>query len=102
MYNPVKADVVFIALAVRQIGAMLTNVFLEELVLSCSNNKNLCQNLQLVELHRGICKSVCPVLLVIIVHEINTMILNRTVIDSKTNVGVVANHVKVRSGSDYL
>ena len=78
---------------------IVENVLLNELVLSGRNDESLCKKFQIVELHRSVSKQVHS-FLVIIILESNTTSVKSTINNSKTDVGVVANHVEIRSGSD--
>ena len=79
--------------------SILENIFLSELVLSGRNDKSLCKSLQTVELHRSVSDHVHS-FLVIIILESKTTTVQWTINNSKTDVGVDANHVEIRSGSD--
>ena len=79
--------------------SIVENVFLNELVLSGRNDESLCKSFQLVELHRTVSTHVHS-FLVIITFESNTTSVKWTINNSKNNVGVVSNHVEIRSGSD--
>ena len=79
--------------------SLVENVFLNELVLPGRNDESLCKSFQIVELYRSVSKHVHS-FLVIIILESNTASVKLTINNSKTNVGVVANHVEIRSSSD--
>ena len=79
--------------------SIVANVFLNELVLSDRNDESLCKSFQIVKLHRSVSKHVHSFLLIIIL-ESNTTSVKWTINNSKTNVGVVTNHVEIKSGSD--
>ena len=79
--------------------SIVENVFLNELVFSGTNDESLCKSFLIVKLHRSVSKHVHS-FLVIIILESNTTSVKWTINNSKTNVGVVANHVEIRSGSD--
>ena len=79
--------------------SIVENVFLNELVLSGRNDESLCKSFLIVELHWSVSKHVHS-FFVIIFLESNTASINWKVNNSKTNVGVVANHVEISSGSD--
>ena len=81
--------------------SIVQNVFLNELVLSGRNGEKLCKSFQLVELEvqRSVSKHVHSFVLIIILKS-NTTSVEWTINNSKNNVGVVANYVKTRSGSD--
>ena len=79
--------------------SIVENVFLNGLVLSGRNDESLCKSFQIVELDRSVSKHVQSFLVVIIL-ESNTTSVKWTINNSKTNGGVVANHVELRSGSD--
>ena len=79
--------------------SILYNVLVDDLVLSKGDDKSLCLNLQVVELHRSICKQVNS-FLVIIMFESNTTSVEWASNNSTTNVGVVAYQLKNESGSD--
>ena len=79
--------------------SIVENVFMNELVLSGRNDESLGKRFQLIELHRSVSKHVHS-FLVIIILESNTTSVKWTINNSKTNVGVVANHVEIRSGCD--
>ena len=78
--------------------SIVENVFMKELVLSGRNDESLCKSLQIVDLHRIVSKHV-HWFLVIVILESNTTSVESTINNSKTGVGVVANHVEIRSGS---
>ena len=79
--------------------SLIENVFLNELVLSGRNDESLCKSFQIVELYRSVSNHVHS-FLVIIILESNTTSVKWTINKSKTNIGVFANHVEIRSGSD--
>ena len=70
-------------------------VILNELVVSGRIDESPCKIFQIVEIQRGVYS-----FLVIIFFESKTTSVKRTINNSKTNVGVVANHVESRSSSD--
>ena len=74
-------------------------VFLDELFLSGRNGESLCKNFQIVEIHKSLTKFVHSVL-VMIIPQTKTTNVKWTINNSKTNVGVVANHVTIRYGFD--
>ena len=80
-------------------SSMVENSFLNELVLFGKNDENLCKSFQLVDFHKSRRRHVHS-FLVIIIRQSNRKSVMWTINNSKTNAGVVANHVKVRSGSD--
>ena len=80
-------------------GSIVENIFLDELFLTGLNDKCLCHSFHIVVFHRSICKHVHS-FLVLILLETNAACVERTVYNSETNIGVVANHVKIRSRSD--
>ena len=69
-------------------------IFLSELVLSSGIDNRLCRSLQIVELHKSICKHVHS-FLVTNTLECNTTSIKRTNNNSITDVPVVTNHVKL-------
>ena len=77
----------------------IENVFLNELVLSRRYDECLCQCLQIVVFYWSISKHVHP-LFVIIILESNTTSVKSAIHNSKTDIGVVANHVKIGSSSN--
>ena len=79
--------------------SIVENVFLNELVLSGTNDESLCKSFQPVKLHRYLGKHIYSVF-VIIIPESNATSVKWTMNNSKTNVGVHPNHVEFRSGSD--
>ena len=95
VYGPVNAVFLFIATAIRRTWALLRMFCLNKLVLSGSNDENLCKSPQMVAFHKTISKHV-PSFLVIIILESNTRSVKWTINKSKPNVGVVANHVATR------
>ena len=80
-------------------GSIVENVLLNELVLSRRYDECLCQCLQIVLFYRSISEHVHS-LFVIIILESNTTSVKWTIHNSKTDIGVVANHVKIGSSSD--
>ena len=79
--------------------SLFENVFLTELVLSGRNDESLRKSFGIFDLHRNKSKHVHS-LLAIIILESSTTNLKSTVNNSKTNVGIVASHSEIRSGSD--
>ena len=81
--------------------SIVEKLFSNEMVLSGRNDESLFKNFQLLnswtpqESSRHV-----PSFLVIIILESNTTSVNWTINNSKDNVGVVANHAEVTSGSD--
>ena len=61
--------------------------------------KNLCKSFQIIKLLRNVRKHVHSFLVIIILESKRTSV-KLTINNSKTDVGVVTNHVEIRSGSD--
>ena len=80
--------------------SVVENIFLNDLVLPGRSDERLCKSSQIVELHWSVSKHVHSFLVIIII-ESNTTSVKRTINNSKTNVGVVTNHVEIRSGPNY-
>ena len=80
-------------------GRIVEKIFLNELVLSRRYDECLCQSLQTIVFNRSVGEHVHS-FFVIIILESNTTRLKRTIHISKTNIGVVANHVKIESSSN--
>ena len=80
-------------------GSFVENVFLNELVLPRRYDERLCQNQQFIVFYRSISEYVHS-LFVIIILESNTTSVKWTIHNSKTDNGVVANHVKIGSSSN--
>ena len=80
-------------------GSIVENVFLNELVLSRRYEESLCQSLQIIVFYRSISEHIHS-LFVIIILESNTTSVKRTIHNSKTDIGVVTNHVKIGSSSN--
>ena len=96
VYNPVNVESVFVAIVIRRIRALLKMLFFR-MNWFCPAGK--IKIFAILQKHRSICKHVLS-FLVIIILESNTTSVNWIINKSKTNFGVVANHVKIRSGSD--
>ena len=75
-------------------GSIVGKVFLNELVLSGRNDERLCKSFHVVELPRGVSKHVQS-LLVIIILESNTTSIKWSINNCKTDVGIVASHLKL-------
>ena len=79
--------------------SLAENVILKELVLPGRNDESLCKFFQIFEPHRTESKYVHSFLLIFIL-ESNSTSAKGTINSSRTNVGVVADFVKTKTGSD--
>ena len=78
---------------------IVTNVFLNEMVLSGRNDDSLCYGLHLIEFHRSIGKQVHSSMVIIVLGSKLTSV-DCAINNLKTYVGVVANHVRIKYDSD--
>ena len=70
------------------------NIFWIEMFFSSTNDESLCYGLQIVELHRSICKRVHS-FFVKLIFKSNATGVEQAIKKSKNNVGVGTNHVKL-------